>query len=382
MGCSGDREPAASNAPASPASPPAAGAADSGKQYYDTLVAQFGEDYAACGAGETAIHAGCESQASTAGARGGPTNVLLMLDSSGSMAARIGGDRKLTIAQDALLDFARKLPSTARVALRVYGHTGSNEAAGKPASCRGTELRYPFSPPDAAGFETAVRSFEPVGWTPIAASLDAAAADFATAPKGARNVIYLVSDGIETCDADPVEAARRLQASGVKVVTNVIGFDVDGPANQQLKAVAAAGGGEYLTATSRQDLQRLFNERFIDALRQHNCEAIGSLQAKNRTGISQLQRKNCLTTRALKEKNRINIQALQDANAGQITAATREYVKQQSEAKYASIVTPAQAQYETTTSASDARYEEQSRRSREEYERSTNRIEQDRTKSD
>jgi Ca-activated chloride channel homolog len=78
---------------------------------------------------------------------------------------------------------------------------------------------------------------------PLAASIAAAEKDLQG--KEGNNVVYIVSDGIETCDGNPVEAAKKLHESNIKAEVNIIGFDVDNKGQQQLKAVAEAGGGEF-----------------------------------------------------------------------------------------------------------------------------------------
>ena len=59
-------------------------------------------------------------------------------------------------------------------------------------------------------------------------------------------VIVLVSDGKETCQGDPVVAARALAAKGITVHT--VGFIVDTAARGQLQAIARATGGTYFDA--------------------------------------------------------------------------------------------------------------------------------------
>lgn len=292
------------------------------KRYYASLLERHGEDYAACGPSERTLPKECDAARDIPGATPARSKVLLMLDASGSMAARIGGETKMAVAQDALIGFTRKLSESADVALRVYGHTGNNQASGKAESCAGSELLYPFEQLDAARFEAAIRSFRPTGWTPIAASLDAAAQDFASAPaKDGPNVVYVVSDGIETCDADPVQAARTLHESDIDVVVNVIGFDVDAQATRQLEAVAKAGGGEYLAANSRNDLLRIFNQRFVEAHRRYNCMSAQQHKAYNETSGAQYRRYNCLSGKAYREYNGVSSQAYREYNR----ISTREY---------------------------------------------------------
>lgn len=343
---------------ASPATPDAAAATAAGtddpalRSYYEGLVATHGEDIAACPQAESPDAQAC-ADSDVAGLPSAPRRVLLMLDASGSMAGRQGGETKLVIAQDALLDFARRIEGDAQIALRVYGHRGGNREQDKAASCRATERVLPFAPRDAAAFETAVRSFQPSGFTPIAASLQAAARDFADGGANAEgNVVYLVSDGIETCDGDPAAAARALQASDIGVVVNVIGFDVDAQAEQQLRGVAEAGGGEYLAAQNRADLNALFNRRLAAINAHFNCRISAASNAFNRTVGTHAERYNCLVDKASREFNAIVTATSADYNAGRATAGQRSYANDQASAKRDGIIEPAKAEREAAVSRS------------------------------
>src|SRR5690606_41143319 len=53
-----------------------------------------------------------------------------------------------------------------------------------------------------------------LGWTPVAGALESAKESFAGLDAETNtNLIYLVSDGIETCDGDPVAAAKNFADS-------------------------------------------------------------------------------------------------------------------------------------------------------------------------
>ena len=90
----------------------------------------------------------------------------------------------------------------------------------------------------------AVDAAKAQGYTPIAYSLGQAANDFPADAK--ERVIVLVSDGKETCQGDPVVAAKALAAKGITVHT--VGFIVDTAARGQLQAIAQATGGTYFDA--------------------------------------------------------------------------------------------------------------------------------------
>lgn len=337
--------------------------------YYDRLVAEHGEDLSECPAAEEARPEACAADGPAASTAAAPRRVLLMLDASGSMAAREGGATKLAVAQDALLSFAAQVPADAQVGLRVYGHRGSNREADKAVSCRGTELVRAFAPYEQAGFASAVRSFQPRGFTPIAASLQAAAQDFAKAgATDAGNVVYLVSDGIETCGGDPTAAARALNASDVRVVVNVIGFDVDAQAERQLRAVAEAGGGQYVGARGADELRRALSERLGAAVTRFNCETGAQVRAFSRTAGTQTKRFNCLAGKATREFNAVSGAATNDFNAGRATRDQYDYAREQAQRKYEATREPAQAAYEQARSGAQDRYESGMERSRGEYE--------------
>lgn len=320
------------------------------RSYYDSLVAAHGQDIASCPRAESPDAQACDDS-EVAGVPVPPRRVLLVLDASGSMAGRQGGQTKLAIAQDALLDFARRIEGDAQIALRVYGHRGGNRAQDKAESCRASERVLPFAPRDPIAFETAVRAFQPSGLTPIAASLEAAARDFADGGANAEgNVVHLVSDGIETCDGDPAAAARALQASDIGVVVNVIGFDVDADAEQQLRDVAEAGGGDYLAAKSRADLSDVFNRRLAAINARFGCRVGTAAEAFNRTVATHAERFNCLVAKATDEFNAIVAATTADANAGRATPAQRRYANDQASARRKGIVEPAQQARDTAVS--------------------------------
>ncbi|HLU21209.1 MAG TPA: VWA domain-containing protein [Bacillaceae bacterium] len=186
-------------------------------------------------------------------------NVEIILDASGSMAAYLGGETMMNLAKDSIRSFAASLPNDAKVGLRVYGHKGTGSQEDKAMSCDSSELFYEIQSYDEKKLNNALDQFEPSGWTPIAESLIRAQKDLQGLDgENNTNVIYLVSDGVETCDGDPVKAAQELANSSISPLINVIGFNVDSEGQQQLKAVAEAANGTYSTVTSVQQLQEEF----------------------------------------------------------------------------------------------------------------------------
>jgi von Willebrand factor type A domain-containing protein len=170
-------------------------------------------------------------------------SVLLILDASGSMVARLpGGESRIEIARRAIKGVAAQVPAQAQLSLRLYGA----QSAARQKNCQDTNVAVPFGPAGAAGdvIAAAVDGAHAQGYTPIAHSLQEAAKDFPATAK--ERVIVLVSDGKETCQGDPAVAAKALATSGITVHT--IGFIVDTAARGQLQAIARATGGSYFDA--------------------------------------------------------------------------------------------------------------------------------------
>jgi Ca-activated chloride channel family protein len=174
------------------------------------------------------------------------TETMLILDASGSMWGLVDGRTKIAGARTAVGTILGQFKPGDRVGLMVYGHRSKGE-------CRDIETVVPLSPFNPDRIRAAVAGVEPKGRTPIADSLRQAAA----ALKGgeARANVILVSDGIETCNADPCAVAAELKRADVGLVAHVIGFDVADPvAKRQLACIAGATGGVYLDAANADGL--------------------------------------------------------------------------------------------------------------------------------
>jgi len=188
-------------------------------------------------------------------------NVMVILDASGSMANYEGSVTRMDAAKQAITEFVKGLPEEANVGLRIYGHKGTGKNEDKALSCGSSELVYPLSNYDSAGFDQALSKVKPAGWTPIGLALSEAQKDLA-AFKGDTNtnIVYLVSDGISTCDDDPVGTAKSLYDSDITPIVNVIGFNVDQEGQKQLQEIAGATEGTYQNVKDAQGLQDELNQ--------------------------------------------------------------------------------------------------------------------------
>ncbi|MBD7984759.1 VWA domain-containing protein [Sporosarcina sp. Sa2YVA2] len=188
-------------------------------------------------------------------------NVLVLLDGSGSMAVDIGGQTQMEAAKEAIRNFMDALPDDANVGLRTYGHKGSGSSADREMSCASSELIYPIQAYDKVAFNKSLDQVQPAGWTPTELAIRDAKEDLASFDGATNtNIVYLVSDGISTCDDDPVAAAKDLYESDITPIINVIGFNVDNEGQKQLKEVAKAVEGTYQNVQDSKTLQDELNQ--------------------------------------------------------------------------------------------------------------------------
>ncbi|KAB8137518.1 VWA domain-containing protein, partial [Gracilibacillus oryzae] len=188
----------------------------------------------------------------------------ILIDASASMHEKIDGKKKWESAAEAVANFAEALPGNATLSVRVYGHKGSSNYEDKELSCSSTENIYNGSY-DADLLESSLAEIYPSGFTPIALALESSKGDIPETAEEA--VVYVVSDGMETCDGDPAQMAQELVDEDIQTVVNIIGFDVDDEGEQLLTEVADAGNGEFVYVDSDRELKRYMREQYEEIQR-------------------------------------------------------------------------------------------------------------------
>ncbi|BCJ90823.1 VWA domain-containing protein [Terrihabitans soli] len=177
----------------------------------------------------------------------GPADAVLILDASGSMWGLVEGRTKMSAARTAVGTIIDKWQPDHKLGLMAYGHRTKGD-------CADIELIQPIGPLNGDALRGTVQKITPKGKTPISASLRLAAEQLKSTENPAT--VILVSDGIETCNADPCAVAAELEKSGVNFTAHVIGFDVADPATRaQLQCIARNTGGVYLDAKNASGLE-------------------------------------------------------------------------------------------------------------------------------
>ena len=184
---------------------------------------------------------------------GADKRTLIVLDASGSMNQRLpGGQTRIEAARAAVIDTIDRLAPDTHVALRVYGHQSTPDKR----NCDDTQLVAPFAPvgTQKERLRQTISGIQALGYTPIAKTLERAAEDFKSAAPGGQRTIILVSDGRETCKADPCALAAALARADATLSIHTIGFGVDAAARTQLQCIARVARGTYSDANSREEL--------------------------------------------------------------------------------------------------------------------------------
>jgi len=148
--------------------------------------------------------------------------VLFIFDASFSMYDKWDKTPKIDYAKKALValvDSMRTIPNL-QMALRTLG---ADYPLYPHRNCEDTRLVVPFSANNGFDIESQIKAIEPKGTTPIAYTLTKCADDF-TKCANCRNLIVLITDGVEECGGDICEAAKTLQQKGVTLKPFIIGI--------------------------------------------------------------------------------------------------------------------------------------------------------------
>lgn len=150
------------------------------------------------------------------------TRILFILDASGSMYDNMDGTKtRILVAKDILSNLVDSLKNQPRleIGLRVFGHQFDR----KYNNCTDTKLEVPFKPGNHADIKTKIKAIDPKGTTLIAHSILQAAEDFPQGPNS-RNILILITDGIEACGGDPCAISIALQKKGIFLKPFIIGL--------------------------------------------------------------------------------------------------------------------------------------------------------------
>lgn len=150
------------------------------------------------------------------------TRILFVLDASGSMTNTWGNGNRFRASKSiisGLVDSLQKTPHL-EMGLRVFGSMSPLNAN----DCKDTKLEAPIRANNAATIKTKLAGLKANGITPIAYALEQCANDFVYSGEGYRNIVILITDGIESCNGNACEISKKLQAKGIFLQPFIIGL--------------------------------------------------------------------------------------------------------------------------------------------------------------
>ena len=217
---------------------------------------------------------------------GSDVNTVLVFDASGSMAVQANGGKRIDIAKNAVADYVNKLGDNVNLSVVAYGHKGNNTQAGKEVSCKGIEEIYYMGPINKNVVTSKVNALYPNGWTPITDSLKKAEEILNRSATAGKKYIVLLSDGEETCGGDPVAYAKKLCSEGI--IVDVVGLDVNGAVESQLKNIALSCG-EYYSVGSAADFSAVIDNMGVKVNTGNIMVNVGENGARVQTGNIDVQ---------------------------------------------------------------------------------------------
>jgi len=182
---------------------------------------------------------------------GDKSKIMIVLDASGSMWGQIEGKAKIQIAREVIADLLRDWDPNIQLGLTAYGHR-------RKGDCNDIEVLIPVGQAGPKEIIQAINSINPKGKTPLCEAVRRAAKEMRYTEE--RAIVLLISDGVETCNADPCEVGAELAMGGFDFTAHVIGFDVKDEEQIGLRCLAENTGGLFLAAADAEALRRALSQ--------------------------------------------------------------------------------------------------------------------------
>ncbi len=208
------------------------------------------------------------------------TRLLFLIDGSASMYGEWEKTLKIRAAKGLLIDLidSLRVNKNVELALRIYGHQHTPEER----DCEDTRLEVPFGISAHDQIIEKIRDLEPKGTTPIAYSLLQAAGDFPVT-SDYRNIIIIITDGVESCGGDPCAVSVALQKKGIFLKPFVIGLNMDEDYQNQFECT-----GTYFDARQIRDFRQALNVALQQSLLKTTVtvELTDNMNVPNETNIN------------------------------------------------------------------------------------------------
>lgn len=181
---------------------------------------------------------------------------IIVFDASGSMWAQIDGKTRIEIARETVRSVLGTLPADRELGLMAYGHR-------EKGSCEDIELLVPPAAGSASAIIASTDKLNPKGKTPLSEAVKRAATELKYTEEKAT--VILVTDGIETCNADPCALGNELEKAGIDFTAHVVGFGLTEDEGKKVACLAVNTGGKYIEAKDAGSLADALKTTVVEA---------------------------------------------------------------------------------------------------------------------
>jgi Ca-activated chloride channel family protein len=167
------------------------------------------------------------------------TRILFMLDGSRSMISPWESSNRMEVAKRVLTNIIDSLNNepNLQMGLRAFGTISSNSEK----NCRDTRLLNPIRPNNGAAIKEKLLEIRPKGITPIAFALEQCERDFYVT-ENSRNIVILITDGIESCDGDPCAISLALQKKNIILKPFIVGIGLTDDVKEAFECIGTFFG--------------------------------------------------------------------------------------------------------------------------------------------
>ncbi|MDN5200024.1 VWA domain-containing protein [Fulvivirgaceae bacterium BMA10] len=179
------------------------------------------------------------------------TRILFLLDASGSMLGKWENDIRINVAKSILSDLvdSLKINNNLELGLRVYGHQFHRRFQ----NCKDTRLEVPFRANNHELVKSKLNGLQPKGTTPLAYSLEQAANDFPDT-EDVRNIVIIITDGLESCEGDPCSISLSLQKKRIFLKPFIIGIGMNKSFEEKFDCL-----GQFFDASNIHQFREVLN---------------------------------------------------------------------------------------------------------------------------
>ncbi len=176
---------------------------------------------------------------------------LILFDSTASMLEPFGSSPKYVTAINETKKILNTLPNSKSIGLRMIGISIENSLeflADNNSFCKATKLLAPIQTDNIENINNRLDMLFPLGTTPLQYSLEMAINnDFS---QFSQKHIILITDGGESCDADPCGYIQRIMRTRNDIKIDVIAIGVSDSDLTQLKCLSNYTYGNITNITN------------------------------------------------------------------------------------------------------------------------------------